>query len=50
MALREEKLRYLTLLLSREEGGSLKESAASTLTHDELRNSRMSLDKCLLDK
>ena len=50
MALREEKLRYLTLFLSREEGGSLKESAAGTLTHDELRNSRMSLDKCLLDK
>lgn len=29
---------------------SLKESAAGTLSRDELRNSRMSLDKCLLDK
>ena len=28
----------------------LRESAAGTLSPDELRNSRMSLDKCLLDK
>ena len=28
----------------------LRESAAGTLSPDELRNSRMSLDKCMLDK
>lgn len=44
------ELRYLTLFLSREECGRLREWAAGTLSHGELRNSRMSLDKCLLDK
>lgn len=43
-------LRYLTLFLSRGGCSSLEESAAGALSHDELRNSRMSLDKCLLDK
>lgn len=50
MAQIQGKFKYLTLFLSREECDSLKESAAGTLSHDELRNSRMSLDKCLLDE
>lgn len=42
--------RYLALFLSREEHSSLSEAAAGTLSHDELRSPRMSLDKWLLDK